>query len=580
MHQKKPDIVFLDKSDTGDIVYVEPSDAVRYTDADLAEAIVFVEKKMNRNLVPKLIVAFVAIAFLATAIQAMVSIPDWSTNEPAASPVTPSIQWNTPEAECEFKAPIINTNLAAAGTSHESIAAAKSLSNAFRQVSRSVLPSIVAIENKPLSVKAEQYRRGPATQPNPFQGTPLEKYFGNQIPHGYRGTPGMPGPPRGGVGSGVIVDASGLILTNNHVVAAAGEVNVRLNDGREFIAEQVWTDPKTDIAIIKISASQPLQAATIGNSDETQVGDWVVAIGQPFGLESTVTAGIISAKSRAMGITDREDFIQTDAAINPGNSGGPLVNLDGQVIGINTAISSRGGGNDGVGFAIPINLAKWVADELVEDGAVQRAFLGVGIQPITQQLAAHFNVPPRTGLLISHVQPDSPADRAGLKTGDILIEFDGQAINAPHKLQTVVERSQVGNQYKMTVLRDEKKIELTYVAEEAEAAMPIDLWAGTADQPQESVLEKIGLQVEAVDAEIARRLKLDSTEGVVVTQVRAGSVAAGAGLRPGMVIVEVDRNKIASLEDFEAAISEADTDAGVLMLVRTREGSRYLVVNE
>ena len=235
----------------------------------------------------------------------------------------------------------------------------------------------------------------------------------------------------------MIVDPSGIILTNNHVVAGGGQVMVRLHDGREFKAVDIKTDPKSDLAILRIEGAGTLPAARLGDSNKVEVGDWVLALGEPFGLEGTVTAGIVSAKGRGLGITDREDFLQTDAAINPGNSGGPLVNLDGEVIGINTAISTNNGGYQGVGFAIPIDLAKWVGGQLEQSGRVHRAYLGVMIQPVTQPLAEQFKVKVNTGVLIAEVQPDSPAAKAGLKAGDVVLQFAGRPVSNPRRVAGV-----------------------------------------------------------------------------------------------------------------------------------------------
>ena len=233
-----------------------------------------------------------------------------------------------------------------------------------------------------------------------------------------------------GIGSGVIIDPSGIILTNNHVVDGAGKIMVRLHDGREFEATDVKRDPKTDLAILRIKGAGKLTAVKLGNSDDAQVGDWVLALGDPFGLEGTVTAGIISAKGRPLGAT-RANFIQTDAAINPGNSGGPLVNLDGEVVGINTAISSNNGGNQGVGFAISSNLAKWVSQQLIANGTVKRAYLGVAIQPVDPDLAKQFGVETMQGVVVADVQPDTPAAAAGVKPGDVIVEFAGKAGHQP-----------------------------------------------------------------------------------------------------------------------------------------------------
>ncbi|MDG2184132.1 MAG: Do family serine endopeptidase [Mariniblastus sp.] len=458
----------------------------------------------------------------------------------------------------------------------EMITAAKSLSLAFRSISKRVLPTIVAIENKPRLSEQSRHsgkqRRQATFDPQMQNPTNRNSFYGSSA---------VPFIPRGiGAGSGVIVDAGGLILTNNHVVQGDGIITVRLHDGREFAAGQVWGDPKTDVALIKIATNDRLPVAAIGNSDKAQVGDWVLALGQPFGLESTVTAGIISAKGRAMGINDREDYLQTDAAINPGNSGGPLVDLDGRIIGINTAISSRDGGNDGVGFAVPINLAKWVADELVDDGIVQRAFLGVGIQAVTQALADQFNIPPRTGLLITQVLPGSPAQAAGVQDGDILVEFAGQKVNSTHKLQMLVERSEIGQRYGLVVLRDGKRLKLEYVARHAKSGQVNRAGPSTGSQTEPTAYDDLGLQVESMDSDVAQRLNLSNRQGVVITGVQSDSPAAASGLATGMVIAKVQHSQIHSAADFGRATHNADLDNGVLMLVRSEVGSRFLVVKK
>ncbi len=237
---------------------------------------------------------------------------------------------------------------------------------------------------------------------------------------------------------------------------------VRTQDGREFEATQVLSDPQTDIAIVKVDTSESLPFAKLANSDLTQVGDWVVALGQPFGLESTVTAGIVSAKNRGIGITARESFIQTDAAINPGNSGGPLVNLQGEIVGINTAISSQSGANAGVGFAVPSNLAGWVKDQLLDNGRVQRAYLGVGIQPVSFELASQLGVPARSGVAITDVLPETPAAKTGFQAGDVIVKFDGKPVTSPQQLQLVVERSALGKRLPVEVIRNGKSMVLTY----------------------------------------------------------------------------------------------------------------------
>ncbi|HUG67192.1 MAG TPA: Do family serine endopeptidase [Pirellulaceae bacterium] len=462
------------------------------------------------------------------------------------------------------------------------VSSAKDLSIAFRVASEKVLPAVVTIESTPKAVVANNkpsspQQENPFGERNPFEGTPFEDFFrdrGLQFE-----APMQPQPRASGVGSGFVIDPSGIILTNNHVVAGGGDVMVRLYDGREFRATDVWTDPKTDVAVVKIDATD-LVAAELGNSDTVAVGDWVLALGQPFGLESTVTAGIISAKHRGIGIAARESFLQTDAAINPGNSGGPLVNLDGDVIGINTAISSRGGGNNGVGFAIPISLAKWVGDQLVNGGSVHRAYLGVGIQPVTATLAEQFNVKPREGVVVTDVFPDTPAAKAGLQSSDVIVEYAGVPVSSPNELQLVVERSELGRPHVLTVVRDGKRMNLKFIPEE----QPNDFGAAkrsdsrSPSKPESSRLDELGMEVSSLDAAVAEKLGIQGLEGVVITDVRSGSPAARAGLSSGMVITQVNRQAVKSLDEFTAAVKNAAPGESLLLLVRSKEGSRFIVV--
>jgi serine protease Do len=454
---------------------------------------------------------------------------------------------------------------------------AKQLSVAFREAAKKVLPAVVAIENRPKPVATQSSDEGSARNPfgdrNPFKGTPFEKEFKN-----FKFESPRRAPRRGGLGSGVVIDRSGLILTNNHVVAGGGDVTVRLNDGREFPATNVWTDPKTDIAVVKINASN-LTAAELGNSDDMEIGDWVLALGQPFGLESTVTAGIISAKHRGIGITARENFLQTDAAINPGNSGGPLVNLDGQVIGINTAITSRGGGNDGVGFAVPINLAKWVADQLSHGGVVHRAFLGVGIQPMTATLAKQFRVSPHDGVVVTEIRAGSPASKGGLKVGDVIVEVAGQKIESPQELQLAIERSPVGKPQRMTVVREGKRMEVTFspAAQSAESSAA----SGSSNEPSKATssrLERLGMQISDLTADVAKQLGLQGVEGVVITDVKSDSPADRAGLKSGQVITQINRKPVKSASDANRILKDASSTGDVLLLVRSAEGARFVVV--
>jgi serine protease Do len=449
---------------------------------------------------------------------------------------------------------------------------AQSLSKAFRGAAKIAQPSVVMIQK---SAAMPASAKGPApSAPDIFKGSPFGKQFREmpELRRFFEQLPEMPRQQPGGIGSGVIYDASGLILTNHHVVSGGGKVTVRLQDGREFEAVEVKSDPKTDVAVVRIENAENLTAMKLGDSDRMDIGDWVLALGQPFGLEGTVTAGIVSAKSRGIGITDREEFIQTDAAINPGNSGGPLVNLAGEVIGINTAISSRTGGNQGVGFAIPINLAKWVADQLVSDGAVRRAYLGVVIQPVTHELAKQFDVKARQGVLVSEVQADSPAEKAGVKPGDVIVEFDGKTISSPRELQSLVERSAASERHPLTIVRDGQQVILKVTCD----VRSEDEVVPSSEGPE---VGKLGLELSNLTPDVAEKLGVKGMEGVVITSVQPNGPAAKAGLSTGDVIVQVNRKPVRSVEDVTKAMQEEDNEQGTLLLVRSERGSRFVVIH-
>jgi serine protease Do len=452
-------------------------------------------------------------------------------------------------------------------------APARALSQGFRDVVKVVQPAVVMIKSEaamPVNMESQ----------NPGDDESLERQFG--MPFGnmpelrkfFKGQPRGPQPGRSGLGSGLIIDASGVILTNSHVVHDGREITVRLHDGREFKATKVHTDPKADLAVLRIEGADHLTAAKLGDSDKTEVGDWVLALGNPFGLEGTVTAGIISAKGRGIGINERESYLQTDAAINPGNSGGPLVNLDGEVIGINTAISSNSGGNEGVGFAIPINQAKWIARQLTDGETVHRARLGVMIQPLTQDLAQQFNVKTPEGALVAGVSPDGPAAKVGMKAGDVIVEFGGQAVANPQALQNVVEQSAIGKEQTMVVLRDGKRLELKVCPTE----MPGEMASSQEEGHAQSSVQKLGMAVQDLTPDLAAKLQIKAEQGVVVTDVQAGSAAERAGLASGMVIVEVNRIPVKSADALAHALNDKSLAKGVLLLVRTEHGSRFIVV--
>ncbi len=466
-------------------------------------------------------------------------------------------------------------------TAQQGLADARAMSTVFRDVAKEALPAIVSIETRGKAARV-------ASDDGEMQGLP----FGDDSPFGelFRNDPRLrelfknrsrTTPRTHGMGSGFIIDPAGIVLTNNHVVDNAEQVKVRLSDGREFVAEEVKTDTRTDVAILRIHADGKLPALRLGNSDAVEVGDWVLAVGSPFGLDLTVTAGIISAKGRGPGITEREDFLQTDAAINPGNSGGPLLNLNGEVIGMNTAISTRSGGYDGVGFAVPVNIARWVADQLVQNGSVSRAYLGVGIQAVDNQIAEQLHVPVGRGAIVNLVSPNSPAAAAKIETGDLILKLDGKEVTTPHSLQGIVERLRLGATYPMVVLRNGKEVTLNVEMKE----MPKDYTRANFDRPVEEPqpaaggkFAELGLEIADLTPEVARQLGDPNAAGVLISSVKEDGLAANAGLREGMIIEKVGSRPVRSPHDFRTALKDLSLEKGILMLVRTPRGGTHFVV--
>ncbi len=455
---------------------------------------------------------------------------------------------------------------------------ADDLSSAFRSVARDALPSIVSIETKGKPVAVTGINPFGENSPfrDLFKNDPrFKQFFENQQPEGQKHIPR-------GMGSGFIIDKSGVVMTNNHVVANADEVTIRLHDGREFIATEILTDPRSDVAVVKFPAPKDLQALQLGNSDQTEIADCVLAIGSPFGLDMSVTFGIISGKGRGPGIAEREDFLQTDAAINPGNSGGPLLNLRGEVVGINTAISTRSGGYDGVGFAIPINMAKWVSDQLLKSGVVHRAYLGVAIQEMSNDLAKAFKRNVNQGVIVSQVMPDSPAANANLKTGDVILKLDGKKVAGPRDLQGIVEQLAVDESYKMDLLRDGKEVTVDVTLRE----MPKEFSLTSAESSESATPDTnsrevgdLGIEVTQLNADSAKALGYsEETKGVVVSSVDDDSPAFEAGVRTGHIIRKVGSTEISTVDEFTKAISDLKDDQNVLLLVQSPRGTRFLVV--
>lgn len=465
------------------------------------------------------------------------------------------------------------------------------LSIAFREVSQKVLPAVVSItaEVKPHEIASRQ--GDSADELSDPQERMLREFFGNNpgFEQLFRQRPGMSPrmtPRQQGAGSGFIVDPNGIVLTNSHVVEGADRVVVKLNDGRELVAESWNFDPRTDIAIVRVKTDSPLPALTLGNSDQMQVGDWVLALGNPFNVGTTVTSGIISATGRGPGINEREQYLQTDAAINPGNSGGPLVNLYGEVVGINTAISSRSGGYDGIGFAIPSRNVRWVADQLIAHGEVKRAYLGVQLQELTSELRQKLNVPFGKGALVAEVGSGTPAEKAKLQSGDTIIEFNGRVIGDRDDLVDAVERSVPDKTYNMKVLRDGKEETLSVKLE----SMPSDYTPALKRarmhdtptqqaQPDQKEISKLGLEVSPLTSQLAGQLGLDKDmKGVVVRNVKGGSPAEEAGLQAGDVIQRVGTASVSNLEDFGAAVEKADLSTGLLLHIKRGKGSAFVVI--
>jgi len=432
----------------------------------------------------------------------------------------------------------------------------------FVSLAKKMRPIVVNISTTQMSdVRGQQEFGSPFGEEDPFNDF-WKRFFGGPLPRGRQRQQSL--------GSGFIIDADGSILTNNHVVENAQKIVVKLlGDDQEYEAKVIGRDSKTDIAIIKINTKANLPTANFGDSDKLEVGEWVVAIGNPFGLDSTVTSGIVSAKGRHIGQGPYDNFIQTDASINPGNSGGPLINLRGEVIGINTAIFSRTGGNMGIGFAIPVNLAKELLPQLKGKGKVTRGYLGVLIQKVTPEIAESLGMERGYGALVANVSKDGPAEKAGVKVGDVIVEFDGKEVKDSGDLPIIVARTPVDKKVRMKVLRDKKEVILNVAVGELKEEEVV------ASVPEKG---ELGMTVQRVTPQMAESLGLDKPEGVVVTDVESGSAADEAGIRRGDVIVQIDRKPIRSVDEYKKSIAGIRKGKGVLFLVKRGDSTLFLAL--
>ncbi|MDT8384157.1 MAG: DegQ family serine endoprotease [Gammaproteobacteria bacterium] len=461
------------------------------------------------------------------------------------------------------------------------ISSLRQTSKAFASVAKKVSPSVVFVNVESVQKSAAA---APFVSPfsSPFNDDFFKRFFGESFPGLTPREAPRQAPPQErkimGQGSGFVFShTKGLlsettyILTNNHVVEGADKIHITAQDGREFEATLTGADPKSDLAVLEIKAALP--KLEMGDSSALEVGEWVLAIGNPFGLSHTLTVGVVSAKGRTgLGINDYEDFIQTDAAINPGNSGGPLVNLNGEVIGVNTAIFSRSGGYMGVGFAIPANLARGVAEQLIANGEVTRGYLGIVIQQLTPELAESFSIKQGKGILVAQVSEGSPAEKAGIKTGDLIVRYQDQAVETVGDFRNRVALTPPGSKATVSIIRNGQGKDIAVKIGKLSDAEIV------AQAPASAQAPDLGLTVQTLSPELAQQFDVKPGQGVVVTEVQPASMASLAGIRPGMVILEVNRKTVNSAAEFRQAVDKSRGDKRVLLLVSDRGMSRFVVL--
>ena len=434
----------------------------------------------------------------------------------------------------------------------------------FTEAAKALKPAVVNISSRRTAAPAERHSR--RRRPFPFGGEDpfqefFDRFFGEQRRPRHRPS----------LGTGFIINTNGYIVTNNHVVEEAGEITVTLASKEEFEATLIGRDPKTDLALLRVDSSLPLPTVPFGDSENLEVGEWVLAIGNPFGLGHTVTAGIVSAKGRTIGAGPYDDFIQTDASINPGNSGGPLFNMRGEVIGINTAIMRSG---QGIGFAIPINMAKSVLSQLYDKGNVTRGWLGVAIQSISPEMLNAFKLDDASGALVSGIVSDAPADNAGLQQGDVIVGFHGSEVEDSSTLPGLVAVVAPGTTVDVEIIRDGQRMTIPVTLGELEE----DEAARIASLEPSGVEELLGIQVKAITEDMARELRTDDDRGVVVTDVADESPAANAGIQPGDIVREVNRQTVEDLDAYEAATAQIEGGEPVLLLLERRGNHLYVAL--
>ena len=435
---------------------------------------------------------------------------------------------------------------------------AQSLSNVFKYVAKNITPSIVNIKS------TKKIERSPR---NPLMLDPRMKHFFDFFDQDFFDNLEENAAPeiRQGSGTGLIIDKEGRIITNNHVIEEADKVEVKLSNGDVYEAKIIGQDPNSDLAVIKIDAKD-LIPAKLGDSDKVEIGEWVIAGGNPFGLDNTITTGIVSARGRTLsGGSKYEDYIQTDAAINPGNSGGPLVNLKSEVIGINTAIFSKNGGYMGIGFAIPSNMVKNIVDSLITTGKVVRGWLGIGIQDLSQNLSKSFGYTGTKGALVSYIEKDSPADKGGIKQGDIITKINDTEIKDSNHLKNIVAENKPKNNIKVTIFRNKETIDVNVKLGELKNSDNLNS-NNNADEKKDVLFDKIGISLEVLDDNNKSQYKFKNDKGLIITKVRMGSLAQMAGLAQGELIVNVNGNPINSIKEFESIIDK-ELSSGVRLLV-------------